>query len=116
VFSEAGGEGVVAAAEAFTSDIVRTFGVTRQKSNGASAAELFDSEGHGFSGYRVHGAETFVVVRPDGFIGAITARTAGVRCYFSEFSTDYIYSPSILNLCVPLRFRSIDQILSRFGS
>jgi hypothetical protein len=91
VFSEAGGEGVVAATKAFTSDIVRTFVVTRQKSNGAS--DLFDSEGHGFSGYRVQdGAETFVVVvRPDGFIGVITAGTAGVRRYFSGFSTDYIH-------------------------
>lgn len=44
---------------------------------------LVDTGGQGFSGYAVDvDTNTFVVVRPDGFIGTYTSTEAGVHRYF----------------------------------
>ncbi|EIW82593.1 hypothetical protein CONPUDRAFT_100894 [Coniophora puteana RWD-64-598 SS2] len=44
-----------------------------------------DGEDYAYSGYQVKQGETYAVaVRPDGFIGAITASVEGVQSYFSK--------------------------------
>ncbi|EIW74448.1 hypothetical protein CONPUDRAFT_93942 [Coniophora puteana RWD-64-598 SS2] len=51
----------------------------------SQALVLCDGAGHAYSGYQVKQGETYtVVVRPDGFIGAITSGIGGVQAYFSK--------------------------------
>lgn len=46
---------------------------------------VLDRDGHGFSGYAIRGEGlTFVVIRPDGVIGAITFGVEGIEQYFKQ--------------------------------
>ncbi|KAJ7466152.1 FAD binding domain-containing protein, partial [Mycena galericulata] len=56
----------------------------------ASDAEIFsslvliDASGHAYGGYGVGTELTIVVVRPDGFVGAVASDAAGVQKYFQK--------------------------------
>ncbi len=46
---------------------------------------LADRDGHAYSGYAVKDGEpTIVIIRPDGYIGAILRDHAGIENYFSK--------------------------------
>lgn len=70
-----------------TKGITQTFHVSRTitaVADGVTA--LVDSEGHAHDGYLVKddGGLTIVVIRPDGYIGAITRDKAGLQKYFDN--------------------------------
>ena len=67
--------------------VVQTFVITEAGKAAViePALTLVDSDGHAMSAYRVEkGQLTVIVVRPDGFVGAIVNDVEGVARYFAK--------------------------------
>lgn len=55
------------------------------KGNMANTMDVFvDSEGHAFKAYNPEGGDRIVVVRPDGYVGAITRDVHGLEIYLNS--------------------------------
>ncbi|KAJ7146800.1 hypothetical protein C8R44DRAFT_827295 [Mycena epipterygia] len=79
-------EGITTATAAYPEGTVQTFFVYKDEITSASGGRsgFVDMEGHAFATYLVEGECRVVVVRPDGFIGAIGGSADGMERYFSR--------------------------------
>ncbi|KAJ6542792.1 hypothetical protein B0H19DRAFT_1171930 [Mycena capillaripes] len=85
-------DGIFAATAACPTGIVQTFVVHKAATSLQGGFNLVDRQGHAFASYLVDvGEETAIVVlRPDGFIGAIVVDDAGSTRYFNNIFTQSV--------------------------
>ncbi|KAJ7657824.1 hypothetical protein DFH06DRAFT_1327883 [Mycena polygramma] len=76
--------GIFAATEAFSAGALQTFVIYKVSASVQGPTDLVDRDGHAFSAYLVGETATIVVVRPDGFIGAIVVDNEGLNRYFNK--------------------------------
>jgi hypothetical protein len=74
-------DGILSVAAAYPEGAVQTFVV--HKASGQEGGKLVDRDGHAFASYLVNEGTSIVVVRPDGFIGAIVNDAEGLKRYFT---------------------------------
>ncbi|TBU28541.1 FAD binding domain-containing protein [Dichomitus squalens] len=88
VFSPQGGAAeIVKAAQEYPAGTVHTvvLGKDAVPQPIDSAESYHDKEGHAYRAYHVDGGEvTVVVVRPDGYVGAVVHDVSGLRTYFAK--------------------------------
>ncbi|KAJ6482979.1 FAD binding domain-containing protein [Mycena vitilis] len=77
-------DNIFATTKAFSKGLVQTFVINKALDSVQEPTGLVDRDGHAFSTYLVGETTTVVVVRPDGFIGAIVADDEGLNRYFSK--------------------------------
>ncbi|KAJ7471056.1 FAD binding domain-containing protein [Mycena latifolia] len=79
-------EGIVAATAVYPTGTIQTFILYKDQETSKLAGDsgLLDIGGHTFSAYLVKDNCRIVVVRPDGFIGAIVGGVAGMDRYFQS--------------------------------
>jgi len=83
---------IIASAKAYPTDAVQTVVIGNKESGGFPGTNvLIDADWHAHSSYLVQkDTVNVVLVRPDGFIGAIVMDAAGVQRYFSK-----IFGPDV---------------------
>ena len=88
VFASQGDEAeIVQAAQAYPADIVHIviLGKSAVPQTVAGMQSYHDKEGHAYRAYRVDGdTVTLVVVRPDGYVGAVVYDLTELQTYFSR--------------------------------
>ncbi|KAJ7209278.1 FAD binding domain-containing protein [Mycena pura] len=76
---------IFATTSAYPKSTIQTFAVYKASASVQGTADLVDRQGDAYSSYLVaNGKTTIVVVRPDGFIGAIVHDDRGLTRYFNH--------------------------------
>ena len=88
VFAPRGGAAkIIQAIQAYPAGTVQTvvLGKDAVPQTVDGAKSYYDKEGHAHRAYQVDGdTETIVVVRPDGYVGAVVYDLTGLKTYFSR--------------------------------